>query len=92
MLITDEKCREILLKIRDLCNEEAAGTKQSVISFSQDWCGNSLTIEIAGQGHSHIGDMSGEGTFDGLIDDLHGLLCHNRGLSFVQPVKQEPTP
>lgn len=91
-MTTDEKCREIILKIRDMCNTEEAAYKQPMISFSQDWGGDSLTVEIAGQGHSHIGDMSGEGTFDGLIDDLYNMLIHSRGLSFVQPVHKEPTP
>ena len=81
-MTTDNKCKAILEKIVQLCGSEDAGKKLPVISFSQDWGGNSITVEIAGKGHSHCGDPNA--SFDTLIDQLHRLICDNAGLSFEQ--------
>jgi len=83
-----DKCREIILAIRDLSRGTGDGPGESGygVSFTSDWGGNSLTVEIAGKGHTHVGDP--DATDDELIEALHALLCRGRGLSFVQP--EEP--
>lgn len=81
---TDRKCAEIMAYIVNQCNEEhmdAKGTKGPLISFGPDWGGNSLTVYKNGS-HSHVGNVSDDGTFEQLIDQLHDLLIAGRGLSW----------
>lgn len=82
-MTTNEKCRAIIEGIRDICNDERYADKSAVISFSQDWGGNSLTLQIAGMGHTHVGCPSSHATFEELVNSLHALLCEGRGLSIV---------
>ena len=82
-LTTDEKCRAIIEAIRDLCNKEEREDEDAVISFSRDWGGNSLTVEVKGQGHTHVGGPGEHYSFATLVDSLHGVLCEGRGLTFV---------
>jgi hypothetical protein len=89
-MTTEQKCQEILKKIVELCGDTkpqpgVMGSPTAKVSFAPDWGGNSLTVGIAGLGHSHCGDD--QGTFEHLIDQLHDLMCKNRGLSFVKEGK-----
>lgn len=81
---TDEKCRAIVFAIRDLVADEAAGPS---ITFSparrgHNWGKNSATVEIAGHGHTHVGDP--DDTDDQFVDSLYALLCQGQGLSFAK--------
>lgn len=61
------KEREIFQAIIDICNT----SRNNRIMFSIDWGGNSLTVYSDGL-HTHCG--SPEGTYEQLINDLHGAL------------------
>ena len=71
-----EKAFEIFKAIIDICDNHNA-----FVCFSNDFGGNTLTVEISGRGHSHAG-VPKEG-IEWLIRDLHNMFVHNRGLSFV---------
>lgn len=84
METVNNKCKEIIAAIRDICNQDEHESGLPVISFSQDWGGNSLTIVIAGKGHTHVGNLADETTFEQLVESIHDLLCKGRGLSFIK--------
>lgn len=85
---TDLKCREIVQHIIRSCNEDEKGDRV-VIGFEPDCGVNSLTVHCADLGHSHVGFPGC--AFEQLVDELHALLCHGRGLSFaLTPEKPSP--
>ena len=69
------KEREILAKMLEIVNSG------KVITLEEDWGDNTLTIEIDGA-HSHCG--VNDGSFDTMIDHLHGLLVNGRGMSWAK--------
>lgn len=77
-MTTDEKCRNIVERIRDIVNADP--NKIERVSFSCDWGGNGLTLEIGG-GHTHVGDP--DGSLERLVDDLLASLTGGPGLSFA---------
>lgn len=80
---TNQKCREIIEAIVDLCNKRMDDGKEGwAISFGPDWGGPNLTVEQPELGHTHVGGFHEEATFDELVDDLHGQLTAGRGLSW----------
>lgn len=80
-MTTAEKCQEIIAAIVAMCQEERADGRPQ-ISFSADWGGNSLTVEISDLGHTHVGGFHEGATLEELIDNLHGQLIFKRGLSW----------
>ena len=67
------RLRAVFEKILDIINEN------KVIVLTEDFGGNTLTIEIDAK-HTHCGSPSG--TFEQLIDSLHGVLVDKKGLSW----------
>ena len=65
--------RAVFEKILDIINEN------KVIVLTEDFGDNTLTIEIDGR-HTHCGSPSG--TFEQLVDSLHGVLIDKKGLSW----------
>ena len=55
------------------------------ITLSHDWGFGSATVEIAGLGHTHVGDVDGtpEDRLDSFVDGLYSLLVEGRGLWLV---------
>ena len=85
------KPEEIIRAIVRLCDDPNRQGK-SIVSFSPDWGGHSLTIDIEGRGHSHAGIPSErtEESFQVLVDDLHAMLCREGGhLEFVNLNEKE---
>lgn len=82
-LSTAEKSEAVLKRVLEHVNE----TEGARVSFEADWQGNSITVFLD-DAHSHCGDPGG--TWEELVDDLHRLLCHGRGLSFSRPNPSEP--
>ena len=87
---TQEKCEAILKEIVRRCDDNR-GTEpdEPVISFAQDWGGNSITLYVDGS-HTHMG--SHEGTFDQLINGLHDFLLEGKGLSLAIPISEKDAP
>lgn len=50
------------------------------ITLEEDFGNNTLTIYVDKQ-HSHVGVPGG--SFEQMVDNLHGLLCEGRGLSWA---------
>lgn len=78
--VIGQKCTEIVTAIVKLC-DDCDDKRNPQVAFYQDWGGNSVTVEIAGRGHSHAG--MDDGSFDDLVDQLHGMFCGGSHLSFV---------
>lgn len=72
-----DKALEIIRAIRDMVNRSIL----SCIEITQDWGGNSLTINTTDRGHTHIGDP--DTTESQLIDELYNQLTHDQGLSWA---------
>ena len=79
---TQEKCEYVIRKLVEIVNAKPDGT---VFAIEADcWHGNTLTISIRSKDgglHTHVGTPGG--SFDELVDSLHGTLCENRGLSWA---------
>ena len=60
----------------DIINE------QGNVTLERDWGGNSLTVCVEGQGHTHVGMP--EASFEDLVDQLHSSLTGGPGLSWVK--------
>lgn len=73
---TAYKCQEILLKIVEMCNAKKL-TKDNmdapVVSFFPDFLGWSLTV-CTPETHYHVGYPNDDGSFGGLVDQLHKVL------------------
>ena len=81
--MSDNKAREILKAILDLANSG------KMVAFEADiWGDNTLTVYID-DAHSHVGVPASDGTFEVLLDNLHGLLVEGCGLSFVKEGRPE---
>ena len=76
--VVNQKCREIIKAITKRCDDPNVDKCESVVGFTRDWGGNSLTVLIDG-GHTHVGDP--EHPFWMLVEDLHALLTSGFGLS-----------
>lgn len=70
-----EKCEAIVKRIAGIANKEGE------ISFSRDWGGNTLTINIPSRGHTHVGIPGGE--FEILVSNLYNTLHDGPGLSWA---------
>ena len=70
-----EMCEAIVKKILDLANEEKP------VSFESDWGGNSITVNVEGQGHTHCGLP--DSSFDVLVEQLYNSLHGGPGLSWA---------
>lgn len=90
-MTTEEKCAQIIKYIVNHCNDpkviaETDAGGRAGISFSPDHGECSITVDISGKGHSHVGnwwDTATPESFTKLVDELHALLISGRGLSFV---------
>lgn len=71
-MTTDEKCREIIQKIVERCDEGQLG-----VNFTPDWGGNSLSVGTNDGWHTHVGDP--DETFENLVDSLYALLTSGIG-------------
>jgi hypothetical protein len=81
---TARKSEEILRAILAHCNSRlAAGEEEWAIAFGPDWGESSLTIYDPKHGHTHVGGVFPEDTFEELIDQLHAQLVQGRGLSWA---------
>ncbi len=79
---TQKKCEEILRSMLQTCNDSPDHKGGPLVGFSPDWGGHSLTVWVRNS-HSHVGNVSEDGTFEELIDQLHDLLLKGRGLSWA---------
>ena len=80
---TDKKCREIIEAIVAKCDDLSGKDKEPKVGFWPDWGGNSMTVSIAGKGHSHVGEV--EADFDALVDNLYAMICESGPhLSFAE--------
>ena len=68
-------CKLILQKMLEITN------KGTPIILEEDFGGNTMTISIKDQGHTHVGVP--DGNFDVLVNNLHDLLLEGRGLSWA---------
>jgi hypothetical protein len=82
-MTTPEKCEAILKAIQAICDDPAYHESAVAVGFSRDWGPHSMTVVIAGQGHTHVGSFLDSATWEGLVDSLHGTLCESHGLSFA---------
>ena len=72
---TEMKCELILRKMLEIAN---SGNN---LTLEEDFGGNTMTISIKDQGHTHVGVP--DGNFDVLVNNLHDLLLEGRGLSWA---------
>ena len=78
----EQKALEIL---RALADTAAAGNN---LTIAADWGFGSGTLIDQDGAHTHFGSDHGETeekNFEAFVDDLHGLLVEQRGLSWVKP-------
>ena len=78
---TPDKCVAILQRIVELANSG------KIVSFEEDWGGNSLTVNVDG-GHTHVGLP--DNSFDLLADNLYNSLHGGPGLSWAGPSPDDP--
>ena len=80
-MTTEQKALEVL---RAIAKKVAEDDKYS-ITLSHDMGFGAATVEIAGLGHTHVGDVDGtpEDRLDSFVGGLHSLLVEGSGLSFV---------
>ncbi len=82
-MTTEDKCKAILEAIVMRCNNDL-DEGDPAVGFGRDWGKNTLTLFIEGS-HSHVGVPGG--TFEQLVDSLHGWLCEDQGLSLAIPLE-----
>ncbi len=85
-MTTDEKCRKILERILEICNECDDGKYADghVFAFERDWGGNTATILIGNEKgfdtHTHVGVP--DESFDTYVDNLYNSITGGPGLSW----------
>lgn len=77
---TKKQCVAIVQAILELCEKNE--DHEFAIAFTNDWEKYSATVLMPELGHSHIGYPGCK--FKEAVDSLHGMLCHQTGLSFVK--------
>lgn len=73
-MTTEEKCKAIIEKITELCNEGKP------VGFESDFGDNTLTI-LVDHSHTHVGVP--DGNFDTMVDHLYDSLHSGPGLSWA---------
>lgn len=76
--------RKALEVLRAIAKKVADDQKYS-ITLSHDWGLGTATVQIAGLGHTHVGDDSGDADecLASFVGELYSLLVEGRGLSLV---------
>lgn len=77
------RCEEIIQRIGQIVWADG-DNKDASVAFRNDWGPHSLTVEITGRGHTHVGDPEDDGgTFKRLVEQLHSTLNDGPGLSWA---------